>query len=86
MEKMIEKFYELHLQEEQYPFGVIDKERMQKEYEAYYTLVDALSPCEKEQMLEYVNLNNERHKSELKAMYEYGFKMAINLILESVKE
>ena len=30
MEKMIEKFYQLHLQEEQFPFGITDREKMEK--------------------------------------------------------
>ena len=40
----------------------------------------------KEQLSEYVRLNDERHKKELQAMYEYGFKTAMTLILETHKE
>lgn len=86
MEKIIEKLYDLHLQEEQFPFGIADKERMQKEYETYCTLSQTISPLIKKQLSEYVSLNDERHKAELKAMYVYGFKTAIRLILEGVKE
>ena len=86
MNKIVEKFYELHLQEEQFPFGVVDKESMQKEYEAYCMLSQTLSPSMKNMLSEYVNLNDERHKAELKAMYKYGFKTAIQLIFESLKE
>ena len=86
MEKIIEKLYDLHLQEEQYPFGIVDKGSMQKEYDIYYILSQTLPPLMKDQLSEYINLNSERHKAELKAMYEYGFKTGIKLVLESVKE
>ena len=86
MEKIIKKLYDLHLQEEQYPFGVVDKENMRKEYEAYCTLAQTLAPLMKEKLSEYVNLNNERHKTELMAVYEFGFKTAMKLVLECVKE
>ena len=86
MEKIIEKLYNLHLQEDQFPFGIVNKESMQKEYDLYYILAQTLSSSMKDQLLEYVNLNNERHKMELKAMYEYGFKTATRLFIESLKE
>ena len=40
----------------------------------------------KEQLTEYSNLNEERHQAELKAAYEYGFKTAIKIVLEGIKE
>ena len=86
MEKIIEKFYDLHLQEEQLPFGFVDKERMNKEYDAYCTLSQTLPPSIKGLFAEYVNLSDERHKAELKCMYEYGFKTAIKLLIEGMKE
>ena len=86
MEKMIEKFYQLHLQEEQFPFGITDREKMEKEYDAYIMLSQTLPKFMKEQLSEYVNLSDERHKAELQAAYEYGFKTAIKLMLESVKD
>lgn len=86
MEKIIEKLYNLHLEEEQFPFGVADKESMEKEYDIYCMLAQTLPPFMKQQLSEYATLNEERHKTELKAAYEYGFKTAMKLILESVKE
>ena len=86
MEKIIEKLYEIHLNEEQYPFGIVDKESIQKEYDLYFFLSQTLSGDDKEHFSEYANLNDERHKMELKAMYEYGFKTAVKLFLETIKE
>ena len=86
MDKVIEKLYNLHLEEEQFPFGVVDKESMEKEYDTYCMLAQTLPKFMKQQLSEYANLNDERHKRELQAAYEYGFKTAMKLILESVKE
>ena len=86
MEKIIEKLYQLHVQEEQYCFGIIDKEKMEKEYNAYCQLSQTLPAFMKGQLTEYSNLNEERHKAELQAAYVYGFKTAIKLILEGVKD
>ena len=86
MEKIIEKLYQLHVQEEQYCFGVIDKEKMEKEYDAYCKLFQTLPTFMKGQLTEYSNLNEERHQAELKAAYEYGFKTAIKVVLEGIKE
>ena len=37
MGKIIEKLYNVHLQEEQFPFGLVERGNMRKEYEAYCT-------------------------------------------------
>jgi hypothetical protein len=86
MDKIIEKLYNSHLQEEQFPFGIAEKESMQKEYELYCMLTQTMPQPMREQFREYVTLNEERHQSELKTIYEQGFKMAIKLILEGIKE
>ena len=86
MDKIIEKLYKLHLEEEQFPFGVADKESMQKECEVYCMLAQTLPQPMREQLSEYSALNEERHQSELQAAYEYGFKTAIKLVLESLKD
>ena len=86
MEKIIEKLYQVHLDEEQFPFGIYDKEKMAKEYDAYCKLSQTLPAFMHGLLTEYSNLNEERRKVELQAAYEYGFKTAIKLILESTKE
>ena len=86
MEKIIEKLYQLHLQEEDFFLGVVDREKMQKEYDVYCALSQTLPAFMKEQLTEYSNLNEERHQAELKAAYEYGFKTAIKIVLEGIKE
>ena len=86
MEKMIERLYQAHLQEEALPFGVTNRENMQKECEVYCSLLEGLKQPMKDQLREYENLTEERHKAELQAAYEYGFKTAVKLVLESLKD
>ena len=86
MEKIIEKLYQLHLEEMQYSFGYVDREKMEKEYDAYCKLSQTLPAFMKGLLMEFSNLNEERRKAELQAAYEYGFKTAIKLILEATKE
>ena len=86
MEKIIEKLYKIHLEEEQLPFGVVDKEVIEKEYEAYCLLSQTLPQDMRKRLSEYANLNEERRKVEMQAAYQYGFKTAIRLILEGIKE
>ena len=86
MEKIIEKLYQIHLQEEDFSLGIVDREKMQKEYDAYCALSQTLPTFMKGQLSEFSNLNEERHKAELQSAYELGFKTAIKLILEGVKD
>lgn len=85
MEKIIEKFYNFHFKEN-YPFFVPDRESMQKECELYCSLLEEIPKELNEKLSEYSSLAEERHKTELQKAYEHGFRTAINLILESVKE
>ena len=86
MEKIIEKLYQIHLQEEDFSLGIVDREKRQKEYDAYCALSQTLPTFMKGQLAEFSNLNEERHKAELQSAYELGFKTAIKLILEGVKD
>ena len=86
MEKMIERLYQAHLQEEQLPFGVPNREKQQKECEIYCTFSEDLPQPMKALLKEYDSLIEERHKAELQAAYEYGFKAAVKLILEGIKD
>ena len=86
MDKIIERLYELHIKEEGEVFAMADKGKIQKEYDIYLSLSAILLPHMREELREYSELNEERHKEELKKAYENGFKTALALILEGVKE
>jgi hypothetical protein len=86
MEKIIEKLYELHVKEEPEVFTMTDREKMQREYDTYLAFSQILLPHMREELREYVNLNEERHKDELQKAYTNGFKAAIKLVLEGIKE
>ena len=86
MEKMIERLYQAHLQEEQLPFGVPNRENKQKECEIYCLLSEELPQPMRELLRDYDGLIEERHEAELQTAYEHGFKTAIKLILEGVKD
>ena len=86
MEKIIEKLYQLYIQEEGFSFGVVDREKMQKEYDAYCGLSQILPAFMRGQLEEYSSLNEDRRQAELQAAYKCGFKTAIKMILEGVKD
>lgn len=86
MEKILEKLYKLHIEDGFYPYGRINHENEKKEWELYHYLYQNLHNQEKQIFLEYTNLKEERYKEELKSVYEYGFKEAIQLIAEALKD
>ena len=86
MENIIEKLYELHIKTAQYPFGVPDKNTTTQEWTLYFSLIEDLPKKQKENFVEYASICQERHKQEIKAVYEHGFKTAVKLLLECNKE
>lgn len=84
MEKIIQKLYEVHIKDSYYPYGEPDQEEMKKEYALYGDLLDRLSEKDSKDFSKYANLQEERHAKERAAVYEYGFKAAIKLIVESL--
>ena len=86
MEKMIEKLYQMQVEEEQFLCRVVDREKRQRECDAYLMFSQTLPQFMRGQLTEYIDLCDERHKAELQAAYEYGFKTAIKLVLESLKD
>lgn len=86
MEKIIENLYNIHITKENFPFGVPNKEQENREWELYNNLYEKLSGDERAMFLEYAELRAERQKEERQAVYMYGFKTAIRLIIESLKE
>ena len=86
MNDLIEKLYDLHLNTSYQPLGVPDKEAKKKEIELYHLLYEDLSEENKRFFMEYVNLTGIRMCNQVKAAYECGFKTAIRLLLESLKD
>lgn len=85
MEKIINKLYEMSLNTAE-PFGFFDKESTEQEWRCYDSLYDNLSKEDREIFREYVNLRGLRSAHELQAAYEKGFKTAIQLLMEALKE
>ena len=86
MENIIEKLYELHIRTAQFPFGKSDKETTAKECALYCSLIEDLPKKHKELFTEYNSACQERHRQEIKAVYEQAFKTAIKLFLECNRE
>ena len=86
MENIIEKLYELHIQTAQYPFGIPNKKNSHLECDLYFSLINDLPKKHKEIFLQYNSACEERHKQEIKSIYEQAFKTAIKLFIECTKE
>ena len=86
MKNIINALYHLQVNAEFPNFGKIDKEQNRKEWEFYQRLHEELSGTLKEIFIEYTDLLNTRYNLETQAAYEQGFKTAVSLIIEALKE
>ena len=86
MESMIDKLFDLHMSTEALPLGRLDKEQTDREWELYFTLTEKLSKSDSSLFAEYLVLRQAREEVEKKNIYAYGFKAAIQLFIESLKE
>ena len=86
MENILEKLYDLHIKMEDCPYGKTNHEDESREWQLYHYLYQNFSLEDRKIFSEYINLNENRHKGELKSVYEYGFKTAIQLIVEALKD
>lgn len=86
MENIIEKLYALHLDTDSTTLGIPNKESLDAEWKLYDFLYENLADECKKSFSQYANLRNERAEEECKSAYKAGFKTALRLILESVKE
>lgn len=84
-EMIYEQLYEVHLKNADYPLGVYDRELTKEEWETYLDLIDNLPNKLKEKFLRYNELSNVRHAEETKNAYKYGFKNAVCLLTEALK-
>lgn len=86
MNSIIERLYETHLKMEDLPFGTPDHEEEREEWELYLQLTKHLPEEHKEDFSRYIELRGNRQNREMKAVYDYGFKTAIKLMIEALKE
>ena len=86
MKKWIEKLFDLHIKTETFPVGIPDKENINSEWRLYEFLLENLTDDNKKILTEYNNLTSMRHGKELEAVYKQGFKTAVCLLLEALKE
>ena len=86
MDKIIEKLYDLYLNNEAFPLGIIDNELSDREWRNQESLLKTLTPEQKNIFLDCVNAKEERHSIETRTVFISGFKTAIRLITESIQE
>lgn len=86
MVDIFEKLYAIHLETESFPYGKPNKEEMDEEWELYQFLYDNLIGEQKQAFLRYAELVTARQERERKTVYEYGFKTAIKLFIQSLKD
>lgn len=86
MDDIFEKLYAIHLETESFPHGKPNKEEMDEEWELYQFLYDNLIGNQRQAFLRYAELVAARQEREREAVYEYGFKAAIKLFVQSLKD
>ncbi len=86
MGDIFEKLYAIHLDTENFPYGKPNKEETDEEWELYQFLYEHLADNHKKAFLRYAELITERQDRERRAVYEYGFKTAVKLFIQSLKD
>ena len=86
MENIIDKLYEAHIETETVPFGRPNKEELDEEWALYQFLYENLASEQRQAFSRYAELITNRQERERKAVYEYGFKTGIQIIIQSLKE
>ena len=86
MKDIIEKFYETYIEAETFLTGGIDKEKTNEEWKAYEILYESLTAEQEKKLLKYIRLRGDRQAQEMKKVFTEGFKTAIRLWTESLKQ
>ena len=84
MDKIIEALYHLQVKAKDVPFGTANKKNLKEEGELYEYLYDKLSKEDKPIFFRYVYLCDLRRNEVMQEAYEYGFKDAIKLFIETL--
>ena len=86
MDDIIDKLYAIHLDTETFPYGKPNKEEVDEEWSLYHFLYENLTDNCKQSFLRYVELITVRQDGERRAVYGYGFKTAVKLFIQSLKD
>ena len=86
MESIIQKFFEIYLSENPASIFLPKKEKLDREWELFNLFINTLSGKEKELFCEYANLRTEKEHESVNTAYVLGFKNAVKLITECLKE
>ena len=84
MDDIFEKLYAIHLDTENFPCGKPKKEEMDEEWELYHFLYENLTDNCKQAFLRYAELIVNRQEQERRAVYEYGFKTGVRLLIQAL--
>jgi hypothetical protein len=85
MKNMLDKLYNVVLNEKSYAFSDQDTEDIKKETTAYEELYDNLSEPLQKQFLRYLKFRDNDEKEEVAHAYKKGFQDAISLIMEALQ-
>ena len=86
MKDIIEKLYETYIETEAFLMGDIDKEKTSEEWKVYEILYESLTAEQEKKFLKYIRLRGDRQAKEMKKVFAEGFKTAIRLWTESLKQ
>ena len=86
MEFIIDELFEVYRKKTEFPFGKPNKQELLREFELYETIMEELSKEVKDTFREYAELCCLRSSEEIKQSYINGFKTAVQLFLETMKE
>ena len=84
MKNMLDKIFNIVLNEHSFSFSKIDLETGKEETNAYSELYDELSIESQNKLLHYLSLRGKRESEEVTSAYKQGFKDAIALIMEAL--
>ena len=86
MDSIIGKFFDLCVNEEGESLFLPKKENLDREWELFHLFAETLPFEKKELFLEYAQLRTEKETSSQQTAYKLGFKTAIRLLTETLKE
>ena len=84
MKNILDKIFNIVLNERSFSFAKTDTETDVEETNAYSALYERLSQETQKEFLHYIALRGKRETEEVQAAYKQGFKDAISLIMETL--
>lgn len=84
MDSIIEKICNMQIEEDAYPFGKPNKVKLDREWEIYHYLYEHLSAKDKKLFIEYAELVADRNGRERIESYKKGFKIAMQITMDSL--